>query len=214
MDSLRYVFSSKCTYSWFIGMFLHNSKLGSITLFGPLHSVPNFCLFRLLAKPRQAMSVYTPVKHRPEWYWKEVFERRGIEAPGSSGYEDGSGVVVGGRKPTGQKILGKLQIWSYSRKCVSFLLLCACTWYVYMYVHLIWSYMYYGDLQHEAVCFGPFNGNSSFGGHPAGCLAWHPLQPRTERGVGMSGSQWTLLGPSRGVWEETTVFFSGRMGEV
>lgn len=103
MDSLRYVFSSKCTYSWFIGMFLHNSKLGSITLFGPLHSVPNFCLFRLLAKPRQAMSVYTPVKHRPEWYWKEVFERRGIEAPGSSGYEDGSGVVVGGRKPTGQK---------------------------------------------------------------------------------------------------------------
>lgn len=36
----------------------------------------------------QAMSVYTPVKHRPEWYWKEVFERRGIEAPGSSGYED------------------------------------------------------------------------------------------------------------------------------
>ncbi|CAL1126558.1 unnamed protein product [Cladocopium goreaui] len=36
----------------------------------------------------QAMSVYTPVKHRPEWYWKEIFERRQIEPPGHSGYEE------------------------------------------------------------------------------------------------------------------------------
>lgn len=215
MDSLQYVFSSKCTYSWFIGMFLHNSKLGSITLFGPLHSVPNFCLFRLLAKPRQAMSVYTPVKHRPEWYWKEVFERRGIEAPGSSGYEDGSGVVVGGRKPTGQK--NPKDTWKVANLKL-FLQMCFFTSlhtsdvYMYnMYIHLICTVVMYNTKQHVV---GHFMATLPSADIPAGCLAWHPLQPRTERGVGMSGSQWTLLGPSRGVWEETTVFFSGRMGEV
>lgn len=152
MDSIRYVFSSKCTYSWFIGMFLHNSKLGSITLFGPLHSVPNFCLFRLLAKPRQAMSVYTPVKHRPEWYWKEVFERRGIEAPGSSGYEDGSGVVVGGRKPTGQK--NPKDTWKVANLKL-FLQMCFFTSlhtsdvYMYnMYIHLICTVVMYNTKQH------------------------------------------------------------------
>lgn len=40
------------------------------------------------------MSVYTPVKHRPEWYWKEIFERRQIELPGHSGYEDPRSVAL------------------------------------------------------------------------------------------------------------------------
>ena len=164
-------------YSWFIVMCLHNSKMGS-TLLDP------FILFPLCFVPtcgpccQDFMSDWPMTNHdRPCPFiplWST--DQSGIGKKSLNGEESKLLAVLAMRmaglvgwatgslsQPTGQKILGKLQIWNYSRKCVSFLLLCACTWYVYIHIHLIWSYMCFGDLQHEAVCFGPFNGNSSFG---------------------------------------------------
>ena len=31
----------------------------------------------------KVVSVYTPVGHRPDWYWEDVFTRRGIEIEGT-----------------------------------------------------------------------------------------------------------------------------------
>ena len=125
----------------------------------PLHSIPTLFrsdLWPLLSgfhvrlahdKPRQAMSVYTPVKHRPEWYWKEVFERRGIEAPGSSGYEDGwvGGLgyrfAVPANRPKDTWKVANLKL--FSQMCFFFTslrmyMVCIYTYTSYMILYVLW----------------------------------------------------------------------------
>ena len=219
MDSLRYVCSSNvlviyCDVSSQVKNWVNNCvwRLFSVpTLFhsGSLLHVAAFHVQFAHAKPRQAMSVYTPVKHRPEWYWKEIFERRGIEAPGSSGYEDGWGGLVyklaaPAKRPKDTWKVVNLKL--SSQNVFLFHFFTYIVWYCMYQVHLVlwWS------MTRPAACLTSHFRVGLFlqPGHPAGCLAWHPLQPVTERGVGMSGSQWTLLGPL----EETAAEMERRSG--
>lgn len=66
-----------------LGLWLGCQRVSGVSSCGSLYE-EKAAMWRAMS---QAMSVYTPVEHRPEWYWKEIFERRQIEPP-QSGYEE------------------------------------------------------------------------------------------------------------------------------